>query len=260
MKTDDLITSIESADSLDQLTQIMHAEVQRNGFHSFGFMHTRSGPKPETFYVTTTTDGWVQDYIANDFVAGDPCAAFARRTNQPFTWSSTPLPKGPGVRKPLARKIMDAAADHSFRDGLVVPCHYTDALGRHYSSSAVAYWTDDVGLFRRVIKKREYQLQFQLIMIYWATRAMNLVARDKLKPRELLDGEGQSLEAASLTDRERESLIWAAYGKTVIETAIILGISRETVVSHLSNAQRKLNCSNKTHTVATALMLKLIAF
>jgi len=41
---------------------------------------------------------------------------------------------------------------------------------------------------------------------------------------------------------------------------VILTISRETVVSHLSNAQRKLNCSNKTHAVATALMLGSIMF
>lgn len=260
MRTEDLVTSIESARSIEELKSIMHREVQRNGFHSFGFMHTETGRETKTFFATSTTQGWVDDYIGNNFAKDDPCAVHAKRTNLPFSWSDTPLPLRRGVRNPAARRIMDAAADHSFRDGLVVPCHYTDALGRHYSSSAVAYWTDDVGLFQRVMRKREYRFEFQLVMIYWATRAMNLLAEGRLTHRDPIDAEGQPLERDVLTDRERDCLIWAAKGKTVAETAVILTISRETVVSHLSNAQRKLNCSNKTHAVATALMLGSIMF
>ncbi len=48
------------------------------------------------------------------------------------------------------------------------------------------------------------------------------------------------LVEVSLTDRERDVLAWAAHGKTVPETAIILSVSEDTVVTHMRNAMRKL--------------------
>ncbi|CAD5366817.1 putative LuxR family transcriptional regulator [Rubrivivax sp. A210] len=56
-----------------------------------------------------------------------------------------------------------------------------------------------------------------------------------------------------LSPRERECLLWCAAGKTAWETGVILSISESTVGKHLDAAIRKLNCSNRTHAVATAL-------
>ena len=63
---------------------------------------------------------------------------------------------------------------------------------------------------------------------------------------------------ASLTDRERGVLAWAARGKTVADTAVILAILPEIVETHLRNAMRKLGASNKTHAAVMALKLGLI--
>jgi len=61
-----------------------------------------------------------------------------------------------------------------------------------------------------------------------------------------------------LTPREIDCLRWAANGKTDGEIAEILSIARWTVVTYLQNAKIKLNCSNRTSAVATALSLGLI--
>ena len=64
--------------------------------------------------------------------------------------------------------------------------------------------------------------------------------------------------ASLLTPREIDCLRWAANGKTDGEIAEILSIARWTVVTYLQNAKIKLNCSNRTSAVATALSLGLI--
>lgn len=90
----------------------------------------------------------------------------------------------------------------------------------------------------------------------------------KLRPRLLsvsgiihnsLCGCKDSSAAASLlTPREIDCLRWAANGKTDGEIAEILSIARWTVVTYLQNAKIKLNCSNRTSAVATALSLGII--
>ncbi len=61
-----------------------------------------------------------------------------------------------------------------------------------------------------------------------------------------------------LTDREIESLQWAALGKTSEETARILGLSTRSVNFHVNNAKEKLDTVTKSHAVARASALGLI--
>lgn len=59
--------------------------------------------------------------------------------------------------------------------------------------------------------------------------------------------------APRLTNRERECIAWASEGKTISETAQIIGISQTTVNGYLVSAMRKLNVMNKAHLVAKAI-------
>jgi DNA-binding CsgD family transcriptional regulator len=61
-----------------------------------------------------------------------------------------------------------------------------------------------------------------------------------------------------LTDRERDVLSWAGRGKSVLDTAEILKLSEDTVKSHIRNALKKLDATNKTHAVTKAIYLNLI--
>lgn len=58
---------------------------------------------------------------------------------------------------------------------------------------------------------------------------------------------------STLTDRERECLVWTAAGKTSSEIARILGLSEHTVNHYLNNAARKLDAVNRTQAVVFAL-------
>jgi DNA-binding response OmpR family regulator len=61
-----------------------------------------------------------------------------------------------------------------------------------------------------------------------------------------------------LVERERETLTWAARGKTFAEIGQILGLSRRTVEFHLDNARRKLGVSTRTQALIKAAIGELI--
>ncbi len=65
-------------------------------------------------------------------------------------------------------------------------------------------------------------------------------------------------EGVNLSNREVEVLRWAAEGKSVWETAQILGISDHSVKTYLQKCQRKLKGVNKLHAVVTAMRLGAI--
>jgi DNA-binding response OmpR family regulator len=73
------------------------------------------------------------------------------------------------------------------------------------------------------------------------------VARTALWPRTV-----------DLTDREIETLTWAARGKTSSEIAIILGLTKRTVDFHIDNARLKLNATSRMHAAVKAAAGQLI--
>lgn len=60
------------------------------------------------------------------------------------------------------------------------------------------------------------------------------------------------LEGRYLTDREHECLKWCINGKTAEETAILLGVSKKTVETHLYNIKSKLDCHKQNHLIYTS--------
>lgn len=59
-------------------------------------------------------------------------------------------------------------------------------------------------------------------------------------------------DAVQLTDREIETLSWVARGKTSIEIAEILGLSKRTVDFHLDNARDKLGVPTRIQAAVKA--------
>jgi DNA-binding NarL/FixJ family response regulator len=61
-----------------------------------------------------------------------------------------------------------------------------------------------------------------------------------------------------LNDREVEVLTWVARGKTSLEIAGILGLTKRTVDFHIDNARNKLGASTRTEAVIKATTGRLI--
>jgi DNA-binding NarL/FixJ family response regulator len=67
-----------------------------------------------------------------------------------------------------------------------------------------------------------------------------------------------SPRTVDLTDREAETLTWAARGKTSSEIAQILGLTKRTVDFHIDNARLKLNATSRIHAAVKAAAGQLI--
>ena len=240
---------------MDELCSSLHDIIQAYGFSAFAFIDAGRPELDVPFYTGTYPAAWERAYIQNDFVYSDPALARVRRTNTPFNWGSLKLPERIGRKRPPEVKMMDAAREFGFKEGFVVPFHYRDRLGAVHSSSTVFFWEDELNCFQKLFSCHRHELH--LLMIYWVQRAMDVVNRDQRGAPGIVQ-HAQTAGQIQLTRREREVMAWAARGKTVADTAQILGISPETVEGFIKQALRKLDASNKTHGVAKSIALGII--
>jgi DNA-binding response OmpR family regulator len=85
------------------------------------------------------------------------------------------------------------------------------------------------------------------ILIAIISARLARVARTAIWPRQV-----------NLTEREVETLTWAARGKTSAEIAQILGLTKRTVDFHIDNARIKLNTTTRMHAAVKAAAGQLI--
>ena len=85
------------------------------------------------------------------------------------------------------------------------------------------------------------------ILVTIITARLARVARTAIWPRQV-----------NLTEREVETLTWAARGKTSSEIAQILGLTKRTVDFHIDNARLKLNTTTRMHAAVKAAAGQLI--
>lgn len=176
--------------------------------------------------------GWFEIYAQEDYVRVDPVIRLCRNTVQPFEWSEAPFD---GEKEPRAREVMDRATDFRMKNGFCLPIHGINGYEACFSMS---------GINLDLSSKTKPALH--LMTMYAFERVRQL-----LNP---LPRQGVGL----LTPRERETLMWAAAGKSAADTGDILGITERTVTAHIVSACQKLDATNKTQAVARAMQYKLI--
>jgi DNA-binding CsgD family transcriptional regulator len=253
---EEAIASIERCETLDELSRTLQTVIEARGFASFAFIDTSVPGKDAPLVIATNPEAWDREYRSNGFVHVDPVLPMARRMNVPFHWQNVPMPERLGRKKPGALRTMEAARDHGFTNGLVIPFHYLDDLGRAFSSVCTFFWKDRITQFVSMFNHQ--RLELHVILLYWAQRAVEIEAKNRNRPSRFLDADGQPLRQVALTDRERDVLSWAGRGKTVSDTAEILTLSEETIDTHMRHAMHKLGANNKTHAVVKAIYLGLI--
>lgn len=248
MNLEENLAAVASAQSQNELEVLMAGVVAARGFASYCFVDGSDTHSLDPYHINTDHE-WAREYRLQGFVEADPVLSRARRINLPFTWSDTILPQRRAQIKPAALITMEAAAEYGFTEGLVIPFHSVDGLGRHRSMLCSFFWQDKPQDFQRML--REIAPEMHLYVIYWMERSRDLrQAPDQMHNVVAFEA---SRRQVTLTDRERDVLSWAARGKTVAETAEILGISAQTVKKQVKSACERLEAGSKTHAVAKAI-------
>lgn len=255
MNRDGIISSIELLDNREALRDTLHRLIGDCGFCGFCFLDISDAYKNDFLYFGTTGERWENEYLTNGFFDVDEVVKVARRTNRPFQWSDVPLPERLGKKRSGALKLFEASRDYDFHNGLVIPLHFVDDMGRYHSALCSLTWSGDPAQFARV--QNEYGKMLHFILSYWIQRVVEVEAAERIPSPDIMARRRAALKLR-LTDRERDVLGWAARGKTTQDTAAIIGISNETVIAHMKSAMGKIEAGNKTHAVAKALQLGLI--
>jgi len=187
------------------------------------------------FYIVTYGDDWINRYFEADYLAIDPVVPAAFGGLLPIDWSSFDR-KPPRLKQFFGESVEFGVG----RQGLTFP------IRGPRNEWALFNVTSDLSDKEWAEAKRTYIRDFQILAHMVHAKAMQI------------RGSHAPDYQARLTPRERECLTWSAIGRTSEDIATILGISEGVVRIHLRSAQQKMNCLNRTHTVAKALSHKLI--
>lgn len=165
----------------------------------------------------------------------DPVMQHCRQSTVPIIWDqSTYVENGAG-------ELWEEQAQFGYRTGIAMALHLPG--GRHFALGVER--ADPLPDNRSELTRLVADLQ--LFVVHAQEAAMRILAP-----------EARSQERPSLTPRELDVLRWTMEGKTAWEVGRILGIAERTVVLHLQNAMRKLECVSKHQAVLKALRLGLI--
>ncbi|WP_372421570.1 autoinducer binding domain-containing protein [Salinarimonas chemoclinalis] len=176
--------------------------------------------------------GWLRTYVEREYGRHDPVLRLCARTSRSFAWTEAGRELPPNAR---SEAVMAAARDQGMAEGLCVPIHGRRGLEGCVSVSGS--WLDVTPRIRPV---------------------MEVVARGVFGRCREMASRVSPHPPSRLTRRERDVLSLAASGLSAAGTAAALGISERTVTTHIASACRKLDASNKTAAVASAIRRDLL--
>lgn len=171
---------------------------------------------------------WQSRYRACNYFAIDPVVSQARRTMRPTTWS---INDRSGLDE-NGKRVFDEAAEFGIVSGIAIPIH--GSFGR---TAILALASDDPDAASIEVRDAAFAAT--------AVTVVHVNLQRLAQATELA-------AAALLSPREQTCLIWASFGKTYSETAVMLGITEKTVRFYLERARDKLGASNTTHAVRVA--------
>lgn len=228
------IEALETVRSLDELRKLTGQALGKFGFDHFiiAELPVLGDDLKERILVKKWPKEWLAHYMQNNYPYSDPVIRFSRQSSAPFNWSSAPYDR---AREPRAHEIMSLARDFGLPDGICVP-------SRSFSR--------DLSFSMSGGPQADLSPEAKPALHFMALHAIEVARRLAHPPQET--------RAKVLTAREEEVLLWAAAGKSAMETAQILNITERTVTAHATNAMNKLGAANKTQAVVRAMQRRFI--
>lgn len=229
----DLVDGLEVARDEAALVSIADKAAKHLGFRWFAYL---ASAESQTTIISSYPAAWVRHYRDQNFDRVDPIVRPRQWPARSFFWNGKD--RWPTA---LQRQLFAEAASFQIRSGVTVPIR-----GAGNSFAAFTLATDD---YREEFGRWAAEAidTLQLIGLYYHA---GVDTKLRLGLRRLGD--------APLTPRETQCLTWAARGKTMAETAQILGITKRTVEFHLDNTRTKLKAVTLSQAVAEATRRNLL--
>jgi len=223
-------TQQELEDNLKKIAASQHYD-----FYLMEVSLPQSLARGTTIIYTNYPSDWLDHYDTNNYINQDPIVKYCINSTQAICWHE--------LRKIKNSKVdnifFNDAAKYGLRSGLSVPIHGSKGEMGIFS---LASKQPSEGKSHKEI---EQSLMVAQTVATGAFSRMLLLYHSKNKRDDL-------------TKRERDSLYWAAEGKTTWEISQILTCSERTVYFHLNNASKKLKVVNRYQAISQAILLGYI--
>ena len=233
------LTAVEEAESIDALQVAITGLLRPYGL-KHAVYHALRIPEAEIeqeVIAFTYPSNWVAHYLQRRYFLIDPVVRLGEVSLLPLDWSDI------DKSSPTVRRLFTEAEEAGIgRQGLTLPIR--GAAG----DRAIFTLTSDLSAEDWRAVRRTYSRDMQVIAHYVHARVLAIRSTQPRATRSVL------------SSREREALQWAAAGKTIDESATILGLSASTVRIFLDSGRHKLECLTKPQAVAKALRLGIITF
>ncbi len=244
----DSLEHVEPAKQLHQLKIIFSEAAAAHGLKHFMYHLIRSSGFSssaglEPCVISTYPEAWFRHYLAKGYMNDDPVVSEVLRRRLPFIWSEIMAPHDLSRRQ---QQFFEEARDAGLSDGMTLPIH-----NREGEVAAVSLIPEATGAEASMLMRRNQHVLY-LMALHYHTYARKVLLKASLTG-------GSSRRRSLLSPREKEVLEWTAKGKSSLEIASILNLSRKSIEFHIEGSKRKLGVYNRAHAVAKALMLGLLS-
>ena len=238
MTLEEFIIATNRAKTSEDVFELYQKALQELGYDRICYSlitdHPSLGLETGHGVMANYPEDWMSHYFENNYQALDPVPQFCFKTQFPFTWENDALID---YSTNSQKALMNEANEAKLYDGIAIPIHGINGelsgVGLASSSGGINPTIDQISIIRA--------LSFQFHASF----------TDKEKNNTNPDN-------ITLSDREREILLWSAEGKSDSIIAEILGISYATVRFHMNKIFTKLDVNEKTLAVVKAIRLGLI--
>ncbi|WP_206243573.1 helix-turn-helix transcriptional regulator [Novosphingobium terrae] len=229
--------SVRRCHTLGDIAHLLETAGCEMGFERFAMAHGLWFQRPEARLIRIDNYGdYGEQFISRKDYLHDPVMNAGQRASKPFGWSQL------GGLTRLGRRqmsILIEAERHGIRSGLTLP---VGVPGEPWGSCSFA------------TSKQELPSR-------WHCRAAMAIAASAFhEARRLCGYPARAQELPVISRRKIEILQRAALGETDPEIAMILGLSRSTIETYMTQLRQAFNVGTRTQLCVYALRAGLIGF
>lgn len=235
----DLFESLLNCATVEDLHATTGVITKKMGFEHFLYAVrvNTSLTQPYQFIFSGYPREWRNHYDESGYANIDPSVHHCAKRVIPVIWDRQVF-----IGQP-ARKMLAEAEDHGLASG---------------ASFAVHGGRGEVAMLSLASSRKSPQAKQDIVASLGTAQLLTCYLHEAIQ-RIVLSKDPLPTTAISLTEREKECILWAAEGKTGGEIADILNISERTVTFHLQNAGQKMGVTSRQHAVSRAISMGLIA-
>ncbi len=240
----DIVEKIQISLGQNEILDILQSIASQFDFEYFTYsrMFPKTITRVDLIAIGNYPEEWINEYLTNKYIFIDPVMKHCTSSTSPFYWKNIFTNKNEDVIN-----FSKACSKFGLKEGFSI------GINGNYGDFSLLNFGRNKAIANQPIEFSPAVIITHIILPYLHEKLAQIHPVNTIFPTNTQQYPNSPLQ--DLTDREKKCLLWTAEGKTSHKISVILKISESTVNFHLKNITIKLDCANKTHAVAKAVLL-----